>query len=69
MLSLEQSNKEQIRRMQLYRLSQSKKLGYDIGETGYFAWVEKYSAKYRAWIERQGETGLIDFVEDDITAQ
>lgn len=69
-MDLKEGNYEQIRRMELYRKKISEDLGYDIGETGYFAWVEKYSHKFREWIEfmpqESGMTGFIgkDFVED-----
>jgi hypothetical protein len=69
-LDLEEGNKEQIRRMELYRRKISEDLGFDIGETGYFAWVEKYSDRFRKWVEsmpqERGTTGFIgqDFIED-----
>ena len=69
-MDLLEGNLEQIRRMKLYRKKTSNELGFDIGETGYFAWVEKYSHKFRRWVESRssdsGETGFIgrDFIED-----
>ena len=69
-MDLQEGNNEQIRRMKLYRERISKELGFDIGETGYFAWVEKYSGKFRQWVEGMpqdsGTTGFIgrDFIED-----
>lgn len=53
--------------MMLYRKKVSDTLGYDIGETGYYAWVEKYSGKFREWSEsNKGTTGIkgTDFIED-----
>ena len=69
-MDLHDGNKEQARRMGLYRKRISKEVGFDIGETGYFAWIEKYSDKFRKWVdsphEDKGETGFIgkDFIED-----
>lgn len=66
-MNTEEGNREQIRRMVLYRKKVSDTLGYDIGETGYYAWVEKYSGKFREWSEsNKGTTGIkgTDFIED-----
>ena len=69
-MNLDKGNCEQIRRMVSYKDKVSKELGHDVGETGYFAWVEKYSDKFRKWVEskpsEEGATGFIgmDFKED-----
>jgi hypothetical protein len=44
-------NEEQRRHMERHRLICSNKVGYDIGETGFYDWVEKYAADFRAWVE------------------
>jgi hypothetical protein len=69
-VNLQEGNQEQLRRMEIYREKISKELGFDIGETGYFAWIDRYAAKFRRWAEslppESGITGYkkIDFKED-----
>lgn len=71
-MDLELVNKEQIRRMILYRKRLSEKLGYDVGEKACLEWIEKYSGKFREWADKipedilAGLTGMIseDFKED-----
>lgn len=43
-------NEEQRRQMEAHKWLVSEKLGYDVGETGYYDWVEKFAAKFRSWI-------------------
>ena len=70
-MDLDEGNKEQMKRMERYRKRVSKELGFDIGETGYYAWVEKYSARFREWVDKnpqeEGSTGPIGegFREDE----
>lgn len=70
-MNLREGNYEQMKHMERYRKRISNKYGFDIGETGYYAWVEKYSAKFRDWIDKNprnsGYTGSCGdgFVEDE----
>lgn len=40
---------EQMREMEIYRWIRSEEAGYDLGETAYYGWVEKYAASFRKW--------------------
>lgn len=40
---------EQMREMEIYRWIRSEESGYDLGETAYYGWVEKYASEFRKW--------------------
>ena len=45
-------NEEQRRRMLDYHRRMSKRVGFDLGETGFYAWVDQYAATFREWADR-----------------
>lgn len=40
---------EQMKEMESYRWIRSQEAGYDVGETAYYGWVERYAAPFREW--------------------
>ena len=44
-------NKEQLQHMERHRWICSEKLGYDVGETGFYDWVDKHAKDFRSWVD------------------
>lgn len=44
-------NQEQCRRMKKHRRACSERMGQDVGETGFFDWVDKHASEFRQMVE------------------
>jgi len=43
--------KEQMQEMERWKWIRSQEAGYDLGETAFYGWVEKYAVSFRKWAE------------------